>query len=77
MKLINLIFLVVFSLISMNRIVFSLEMKPVINLSLAKKMADVCEAKRDTGFSVRNSTAMRLSRLRDEEKKTSLSVFRT
>tara|TARA_B100000686_G_scaffold348353_1_gene439209 strand:- start:9652 stop:10158 length:507 start_codon:yes stop_codon:yes gene_type:complete len=48
MKLINLIILVVLYLVSLNNMAFSLEMKPVIDLSLAKKMADVCEAKRES-----------------------------
>jgi len=48
MKLINLIVLVVLYIVSLNNAAFSLEMKPVIDLSLAKKMADVCEAKRES-----------------------------
>ena len=46
MKFFNLIFLVSFSFIFINSVVLSLDMKPVMSLSLANKMADACEAKK-------------------------------
>ena len=46
MKFFKLVFLILFSLLYINNIAFSLELKPVISLDLAKQMADACEKKR-------------------------------
>ena len=35
-------------LILISKVAFTLELKPVLDLSLAKKMADACEAKKAT-----------------------------
>ena len=48
MKSINNILLIIISIFFISKIAHSLEMKPVIDLSLAKKMADACEAKKAT-----------------------------
>ena len=47
MKMINLILLLVFILFT-NKVAFSVEQKPVMDLALAKNMADACEAKKAT-----------------------------
>ncbi|MDB9971531.1 heme-binding protein [Alphaproteobacteria bacterium] len=48
MKYFYLAILVLFSTISSNNIAYSLEMKPVMGLELAKKMANACEAMKET-----------------------------
>ena len=48
MKNLNLIFVFVFTILMINKVAFSLETKPVMNLELAKKLADACEAKKAT-----------------------------
>ena len=46
MKFFKLVFITLFSLLYINNSAFSLELKPVISLDLAKKMADTCESYR-------------------------------
>ena len=46
MKFFKLVFITLFSLLYINNIAYSLELKPVINLDVAKKMADACESER-------------------------------
>ncbi len=48
MKIYHLVLLVIFSFFCINKISFSLDMKPVMDLTLAKRMADACEAKKAT-----------------------------
>ena len=45
MKIFNLLFLVAVSILFLNKVALSLETKTIIDLQLAKKMADACEAK--------------------------------
>ena len=47
MKLVKL-FILISSIVFIHKNAFSLELKPVINLSIAKKMADVCESMRES-----------------------------
>lgn len=46
MKFLKFTFIIFFSLFYMNNNAFALELKPVINLDVAKKMADACESYR-------------------------------
>ena len=48
MKIFNLLLLVAVSILFLNKVALSLETKTIIDLQLAKKMADACEAKRAT-----------------------------
>ena len=48
MKFFNLLFIVAVSVIFVSKAALSLETKTIIDLQLAKKMADACEAKRAT-----------------------------
>ena len=46
MKFFKFTFIIFFALFYMNNNAFALELKPVINLDVAKKMADACESYR-------------------------------
>jgi uncharacterized protein GlcG (DUF336 family) len=48
MKIFTVILLIYLSITFANKVAFALEEKPVMNLELAKKMADACEAKKST-----------------------------
>jgi glc operon protein GlcG len=48
MKYLYLVILALCSAITITKAAYSLEMKPVISLELAKKMADACEAHKET-----------------------------
>ena len=48
MKICTIILLIYSSITFANKLAFALEKKPVMNLELAKKMADACEAKKST-----------------------------
>ena len=48
MKYFYLVVLVFFSIFIISKVAYSLEMKPVLSLELAKKMADACEARKET-----------------------------
>lgn len=48
MKIFNFILMLVLFIIFTCKIAFSLETKPIMDLALAKKMADACEAKKAT-----------------------------
>ena len=48
MKIFNFLLMLVFSIIFISKIAFSLETKPIMDLVLAKKLADACEAKKAT-----------------------------
>jgi uncharacterized protein GlcG (DUF336 family) len=46
MKFFKLVFITLFLTLNINNSAFSLELKPVISLDVAKQMADACESKR-------------------------------
>ena len=47
MRYYYLVVLVFFSIFIISKVAYSLEMKPVLSLELAKKMADACEARKE------------------------------
>ena len=48
MRLFSWLLTIILGLILISKVAFALEVKPVMDLSLAKKMADACEAKKAT-----------------------------
>ena len=48
MKIFNILLFIFMTIFFINKAAFALETKPVIDLDLAKKMADACEAKKAT-----------------------------